>query len=52
VMKLLGRHVCRGEDNIQMGVIHCEDVHWVHLAQDVVKWQALLNTVVMNRCIS
>jgi hypothetical protein len=30
--------------------IACEDVDWMHLAQDRDQWRALVNTV-MNHCI-
>jgi hypothetical protein len=42
----LGRPRCGWEDNIKMdlGAIGLEDVDWVHLAQDIDWWQAVMNT--------
>jgi hypothetical protein len=38
----------RWEDNIKMYLkeTRCEDVDWIHLAQDRVQWQCSVNTVV------
>jgi len=49
--KLLGRSKCRWEDNIRMVLreIGCEDVDWIHLSQDRVKWQAVVDTVMNLR---
>jgi hypothetical protein len=43
----LGRHRCRWEDNIKMDLreIRWEDVEWIHTAQDMDQWQAIVNTV-------
>jgi hypothetical protein len=42
----LGRPRCRWEDNIKMEhtEIGCECVNWIHLAQDMVQWWAVVNT--------
>jgi hypothetical protein len=32
--------------------IRCEDVDWVHMAQDRVQWRAAVNTVMNNRILS
>jgi hypothetical protein len=39
----------RWADNSKMDHIEkeCEDVHWIHLAQDRIQWQALVNTVMI-----
>jgi len=36
------------KDDIEMDhkEIGCEDVDWIHLAQDMVHWQSLVNIVV------
>jgi hypothetical protein len=49
--KLLGRSKCRWEDNIRMVLreIGCEDVDWIHLSQDRVKWLAVVDTVMNLR---
>lgn len=41
----------RWEDDIRMDLraIGCEDLYWIHLAQDRVKWSALLNTTLNFR---
>jgi hypothetical protein len=43
----LGRRRRRWEDNIRMDLreLGCEDVDWIHLAQDRDQWWALVNTV-------
>jgi hypothetical protein len=43
----LGRPRCRWEDNIKMDLrdIGFGDVDWIHLAQDIDRWRALVNTV-------
>jgi hypothetical protein len=33
------------------GMITCEDVNWIHLAQGTVQWKALVNTA-MNLHVS
>jgi hypothetical protein len=44
-VRLLGRYKHRWEDNIKIDLeIGSEDVDWIHLAQDRVKWWALVNT--------
>jgi hypothetical protein len=43
--KLLGRHLGEGNIKINFREIGCEDVDGIHLAQDRVQWQALVNTV-------
>jgi hypothetical protein len=42
------RHKCKWEDNIKMYLkeIECDDVDWVHVAQDMFRWRALLITVI------
>jgi hypothetical protein len=48
----LERLECRWEDNIKMDFqeIGWGDLHWIDVAQDKVKWRALVNAM-MNRCI-
>jgi len=48
----IGIHRHRWEYNMQMDLkkVACEDVIWIHLAQDLVQWQACVNTV-MNRWV-
>jgi hypothetical protein len=43
----LGTHGHFEEDNIKIDIRETEldNVDWIHLAQDVDRWQALLNTV-------
>jgi hypothetical protein len=38
-------------DNIKMGLeeIGCEDVDWIHLAEDRVQWWVLVNAVMSLR---
>jgi hypothetical protein len=45
--KSLGKTTCRWEDNIKMDleIIGCEDVDWIHLAQERIEWWALVRTV-------
>jgi len=45
----LGRPRCRWEDNIKMDLqeMGCGDIYWIELAQDKVRWRALV-TAVMN----
>jgi hypothetical protein len=47
----LGRPRRRGEDNIKMDlrVIGIDVVNWIRLAQDKVRWRALVNTVMNLR---
>jgi hypothetical protein len=47
----LGRPRRRWEDNIRMdlGAVGFGDVDWIHLAQDMDRWQALVNTVMNLR---
>jgi hypothetical protein len=47
----LGRHRCRWEDNIKIDLRETRfgDVDWIHLAQDRVRWRALVNTVMNLR---
>jgi hypothetical protein len=47
----LGRLRRRWEDNIRMDLreIGFGDVDWIHLAQDRVRWWALVNTVINLR---
>jgi hypothetical protein len=46
-MRPLGRSKHRWEDNIKMNLreIGWEVVEWMHLAQDMDKWRALVNAV-------
>ena len=41
----LGRPRHKRECNIDLKEIGWESMDWIHLAQDMDKWQALLNTV-------
>jgi hypothetical protein len=43
----LGRPRRRWEDNIKMDIreIGFGDVDWIHLAQNMARWRALVNTV-------
>jgi len=45
----LGRPRHRWKDNIRMDLreIGCEDVYWIHLAQDRNRWCAVVN-MIMN----
>jgi hypothetical protein len=45
----LGRPRCRWEDNIKLNLqeVRCGGMDWIDLAQDGVRWQAVVN-VVMN----
>jgi hypothetical protein len=47
----LGRRRCGWEDNIRMDLreIGRENVAWMHLAQDMDKWQVIMNTVMNLR---
>jgi hypothetical protein len=47
----IGRHRCRWEDNIRMGLreIGWEGVHWIHLVQDRDQWWVLVKTVMSLR---
>jgi hypothetical protein len=49
----LGRTRHRWEDNIKMDprTIGCEDVDWIHLAQDAYRWLAAKNTVMNLRVL-
>jgi hypothetical protein len=49
VKRPLGRHRCRGEDNMRLGLreIGWGCVDWMHQAQDRDHWQAVVN-MVMN----
>jgi hypothetical protein len=49
----VGRHKLKNEYNIKIDLkqIECEDVNWIHLAQDRVQWRALVNTA-MNLRVS
>jgi hypothetical protein len=40
----------RLEDTIRRNLrkIGCEDVDWIHLAQDRAQWQAVVNTVMLG----
>jgi hypothetical protein len=44
----LGRLMHRKQDNIKMDLKEkeCEDVHWIHVTQDRIQWQGLVNMVV------
>jgi hypothetical protein len=46
-----GKINCIWKDNIRMELkeICCEDVDWIHLAQDKDQWRALVNTVMNLR---
>jgi hypothetical protein len=35
---------CRREGNIKFNLRGCQDVNWIHLGWDRVKWRALVNT--------
>jgi hypothetical protein len=50
--RLLGRPVRIFEDKIKMKTkeIGCEDVGWIHLAQDIFQWRAVVNPVMIH-CI-
>jgi hypothetical protein len=50
---LLGRRKRRWEDNIRMDLreIVWEGVYWMHLAQDMDKWRAVMNTVMNLRVL-
>jgi hypothetical protein len=54
-MKNVGRKTWRPrrkeKDNIKMdlGEVGCDDVDWVHLAENMIQWRALLNTVMNLR---
>ena len=43
----LGRHRCRWEDNIKMGLqeVGCGGIDWIDVGQDRGSWQALGNAV-------
>jgi len=47
----LGRHRCRWEDNVRMGLreIGWEGMDWMHLAQVRDQWWALMNTAMNLR---
>jgi hypothetical protein len=46
-----GRPRRRWEDNIQMYLQEmCADVYWIHIAQERLQWQGVLNTVT-NFCV-
>jgi hypothetical protein len=47
----LGRHRCRWEDNIRMGLRETErkGVDWIHVGQDRDQWRFLVNTVMNLR---
>jgi hypothetical protein len=47
--RTLGRHRCRWEDNMRMGLQdeRCEGMDWIGMAQDRDRWRATVN-VVMN----
>jgi hypothetical protein len=47
----LGRPSRGWEDNIRMDIREtgCEDVYWIHLAQDRDQCRALMNTVIILR---
>jgi hypothetical protein len=47
----LGRHRCREEENIRMGLgeLWWEFVHWIHMAQNRDEWRAVVSTVMKLR---
>jgi hypothetical protein len=48
----LGRPRRRWEDNIKLDlreIVGFRDVDWIHLAQDMDRWRALVNTVMRLR---
>jgi hypothetical protein len=47
----LGRPRRRWEDNIKLYLkeVGCDDVDWIHLAQDKVQWRFLVNAVMNLR---
>ena len=47
----LGRPRCRWEDNIKMALqeVGCGSMDWIELAQDRVRWWALVNAVMNLR---
>jgi hypothetical protein len=49
----LGRPRRRRENNIKMdlGEIECGGMDWIHLAQDMDWWRALVNTVMKLRAL-
>jgi len=49
--KPLGRPRRRWEDNIKMNLqeVECEDMEWIELAPDRVRWRALVNAVINLR---
>jgi hypothetical protein len=48
----LGKYRHRWKDKNQMDLkeIGCQSVDWIHLAQDAVSWQGLVNKVI-NLCV-
>jgi hypothetical protein len=53
-MRPLWRHGHMWKDGINMDgkETECEDVHWIHLAQDRVQWWAIVNMVINLQGIS
>jgi len=46
-MRTLVRPGCRWEDiKVALKEIGCEDVDWIHLVQDRIQWQAVMNMVI------
>lgn len=51
--KPLRRHRCKEEDNIKMNlrVIGCKSVNWIHLAERTVQWQTYEHSNLSLVCV-
>jgi hypothetical protein len=49
--RLLGRPMCRREDNIKMDFQKeaCGSMHWIELAHDRDRWREIVNAVINTR---